>query len=257
MRQGFSKPPSTTGNIVIGLHPVSELLKSDKEVEKILINRDLHSRQEGLDIVYACRTREIPYQAVPVEKLNRVTPKMHQGVVAFVSPIVYQKIEHLVPLLFEQGVVPFILILDRVTDVRNFGAIARTCECAGVHAIVVPDKGGAQINDDAMKTSAGALNHIPVCREQDLGKVINFLNDSGLTIVACTEKGNESVYDLNFTGPVALVMGSEEDGISEFLLKKVHHEAKFPQAGKIGSLNVSVATGVALFEVVRQRLLPA
>ena len=130
VNRGFSKPAPT--NLVIGIHPVQELLKSDKEVEKILINRDLMARQEGLDIVYACRTREIPYQAVPIEKLNRVTPKMHQGVVAFVSPIVYQKIEHLVPLLFEEGKVPFILILDRVTDVRNFGAIARTCECAGV-----------------------------------------------------------------------------------------------------------------------------
>jgi 23S rRNA (guanosine2251-2'-O)-methyltransferase len=255
MRQGPPKP--APGSLVIGLHPVLELLKSDKEVEKVLINRDLMARQEGLDIVYACRTREIPYQAVPVEKLNRVTPKMHQGVVAFVSPIVYQHIEDLVPVLFDEGKIPFILVLDRITDVRNFGAIARTCECAGVDAIVIPDKGGAQINDDAMKTSAGALNHIPVCRERDLGKVLNFLNDSGLTLVACTEKGSESVYDLSFTGPVALIMGSEEDGISEFLLRKVHHEAKFPQAGKIGSLNVSVATGIALFEVVRQRLVEA
>ncbi|HPI10287.1 MAG TPA: 23S rRNA (guanosine(2251)-2'-O)-methyltransferase RlmB [Catalimonadaceae bacterium] len=253
-QQGYSRPAPTSNNIVIGLHPVAELLKSDKEVEKLLINRELLNRQEGIDMVQACRTREIPYQVVPVEKLNRVTPKMHQGVVAFVSPIVYQKIEHLVPLLFEQGVVPFILILDRVTDVRNFGAIARTCECAGVHAIVVPEKGAAQINDDAMKTSAGALNHIPICRERDLGKTLNFLNDSGLTLVAVTEKGNETVFDLPMTGPVAMVMGSEEDGISEFLLRKVHHEAKFPQAGKIGSLNVSVATGIALFEVVRQRL---
>lgn len=248
---GPSKPAPT--NLVIGLHPVTELLKSDKEVEKVLINKDLLGRQEGLDIVYACRQREVPFQAVPMEKLNRVTPKMHQGVIAYVSPVPFQKIEHIVPALFEAGQVPFILILDRITDIRNFGGIARTAECAGVHAIVIPEKGAAQINDDAMKTSAGALNHIPVCRERDLGKVLNFLKDSGLNIVAATEKGEEVVYDLSLSGPLAVIMGSEEDGISEFLLRKVHHEARLPQAGKIGSLNVSVATGIILFEALRQR----
>lgn len=246
-----SKPAPS--NLVIGLHPVMELLKSDKEIEKVLINKDLLGRQEGLDLVYACRQRDVPYQAVPMEKLNRVTPKMHQGVIAFVSPVPFQKIEHILPTLFEAGQVPFILILDRITDVRNFGGIARTAECAGVHAIVVPEKGAAQINDDAMKTSAGALNHIPVCREKDLGKVLNFLKDSGLNIVAATEKGEDVVYDLSLNGPLAVIMGSEEDGISEFLLRKVHHEARLPQAGKIGSLNVSVATGIILFEALRQR----
>jgi 23S rRNA (guanosine2251-2'-O)-methyltransferase len=248
-----SKPAPS--NLVIGLHPVMELLKSDKEIEKVLINKDLLGRQEGLEMVYACRQREVPYQAVPMEKLNRVTPKMHQGAIAFVSPVPFQKIEHILPTLFEAGQVPFILILDRITDVRNFGGIARTAECAGVHAIVVPEKGAAQINDDAMKTSAGALNHIPVCREKDLGKVLNFLKDSGLNIVAATEKGEDVVYDLSLNGPLAVIMGSEEDGISEFLLRKVHHEARLPQAGKIGSLNVSVATGIVLFEALRQRTL--
>jgi 23S rRNA (guanosine2251-2'-O)-methyltransferase len=238
----------------MGIHPVSELLKSDKEVEKILINKDLMNRQEGMDIVYACRTKEIPYQPVPVEKLNRVTQKMHQGVIAFVSPITYQKVENLLPFLFEDGIVPFFLVLDRITDVRNFGAIARTADCAGVHAIIIPEKGGAQINEDAMKTSAGALNHIPVCRERDLGRTLNYLNDSGVSIIACTEKGADSIFDTDFTGPVALVMGSEEDGISEFLLRKAHHIAQLPQVGKIGSLNVSVAAGIAMYEALRQRL---
>lgn len=257
-RQSYAaQPKPAPANLVIGLHPVMELLKSDKEIEKVLINKDLLGRQEGLDMVYACRQRDVPYQAVPMEKLNRVTPKMHQGVIAFVSPVPFQKIEHIVPTLFEAGQVPFILILDRITDVRNFGGIARTAECAGVHAIVVPEKGAAQINDDAMKTSAGALNHIPVCREKDLGKVLNFLKDSGLNIVAATEKGEDVVYDLSLNGPLAVIMGSEEDGISEFLLRKVHHEARLPQAGKIGSLNVSVATGIVLFEALRQRNLSA
>jgi len=254
MRHNTPRP--TPGNLVLGIHPVSELLKSDKEVEKILINKDLMNRQEGMDIVNACRTKEIPFQPVPVEKLNRVTQKMHQGVIAFVSPITYQKVENILPFLFEDGIVPFFLVLDRITDVRNFGAIARTADCAGVHAIIIPEKGGAQINEDAMKTSAGALNHIPVCREKDLGRTLNYLNDSGLTIIACTEKGAESIFDTSFTGPVALVMGSEEDGISEFLLRKAHHIAQLPQAGKIGSLNVSVAAGIAMYEALRQRLAP-
>ena len=252
MRHNQPKPQA--GNLVLGIHPVSELLKSDKEIEKILINKDLMNRQEGMDIVFACRKREIPYQPVPVEKLNRVTQKMHQGVIAFVSPITYQKVEDILPFLFEDGIVPFFLVLDRITDVRNFGAIARTADCAGVHAIIIPEKGGAQINEDAMKTSAGALNHIPICRERDLGRTLNYLNDSGLTIVACTEKGAESIFETSFTGPLALVIGSEEDGISEFLLRKAHHIAQLPQVGKIGSLNVSVAAGIAMYEALRQRL---
>lgn len=246
------RPPQAT-NLVIGMHPVQELLRSDKEVEKILINSALMNNAEVVELVAACRRREVPFQPVPVEKLNRVTPKMHQGVVAFVSPIPFQKIEHIVPALFEEGILPFVLVLDRITDVRNFGAIARTAESAGVHAIVVPAKGAAQINDDAMKTSAGALNHIPVCRENDLGKTLMWLQDNGLTVVACTEKGEDSLFKADLTGPVALVLGSEEDGISEFLLRKANHILAIPQLGKIGSLNVSVAAGIALYEVVRQR----
>ena len=250
----FQKPKPASGNIVLGIHPVLELLRSDKEVEKVLINRELTVRQEGLDIIYACRQREIPYQSVPVEKLNRVSQKMHQGVIAFVSPITYQKVENILPFLFEDGLVPFFLVLDRITDVRNFGAIARTAECAGVNAIIIPEKGGAQINEDAMKTSAGALNHVPICRERDLGKTLNYLQDSGLKVIACTEKGEESIFEMDMTGPVAIIVGSEEDGISEFLLRKADHIAQLPQVGKIGSLNVSVAAAVAMYEGLRQRI---
>ncbi len=256
-REGFPQRKAQNDLLVIGLRPVTELLKSEKEIDRVVVSRELLQRPEGMEIMAVCRQREIPCQVVPAEKLARITPKMHQGAVAFISPIAYQKIEHLVPVLFEEGETPFILVLDRITDVRNFGAIARTAECAGVHAIVVPDKGAAQIGEDAIKTSAGALHHIPVCRERDLGKTVDFLIESGLTVLACTEKGGESVFGLNLEGPVAVVMGSEEDGISEFLLRKVHHCAALPQGGKIGSLNVSVAAGVAMFEVVRQRMLAA
>lgn len=251
---GHKPRPPQAGNLVIGMHPVLELLRSDKEVEKVLINKNLMNLQEGGNVVDACRLRNIPFQAVPVEKLNRVTPKLHQGVIAFVSPIAFQQLEHIIPALFEEGKMPFILVLDHITDVRNFGAIARTAECAGVHAIAIPAKGGAQINEDAMKTSAGALNHIPICRENDLGKTLNWLNDNGLTIVACTEKGTDSIFETDMTGPIALIMGSEEDGISDYLMRKAHHLAMLPQQGQIASLNVSVAAGVAMYEVVRQRI---
>lgn len=243
--------------LVIGLRPVSELLRSDKEIDRVFLSRETMQRTEGMEIMSACRQRDVPCMAVPVEKLARITPKMHQGAVAFISPVAYQKIEHLLPVLFEEGETPFVLVLDRITDVRNFGAIARTAECAGVHAIIVPEKGAAQIGEDAIKTSAGALHHIPVCREKDLGKTVDYLMNSGLTVLACTEKGNEALFGLDLNGPVAIVMGSEEDGISEFLLRKVHHCAALPQAGKIGSLNVSVAAGIALYEVLRQRSLSA
>ena len=240
--------------LVIGLRPVAELLRSDKEIDRVLLSREVLQRAEGMDIMTACRQRDVPCMAVPVEKLARITPKMHQGAVAFISPVAYQKIEHLLPVLFEEGESPFILVLDRITDVRNFGAIARTAECAGVHAIIVPEKGAAQIGEDAIKTSAGALHHIPICREKDLGKTVDFLMESGLTVLACTEKGDDSLFGLDLSGPVAVVMGSEEDGISEFILRKVHHCAALPQAGKIGSLNVSVAAGIAMYDVLRQRI---
>jgi 23S rRNA (guanosine2251-2'-O)-methyltransferase len=249
----FSKGPK--GNSVAGIHPVSELLKSDKEVERVLITKELLSRQEGIQILTQCRQRKVPCQSVPIEKLNRISSKVHQGVIAFVGLIQYQEIGHILPFIFEEGKTPFFLVLDRITDVRNFGAIARTAECAGVQAIIVPDKGAAQINEDAMKTSAGALHHIPVCREKDLARTLDFLSDSGVRLIACTEKGEESLFRTDFSGPVAIIMGSEEDGISDALLRKAHHLVSIPQAGKIGSLNVSVAAGIALFEAMKQRTL--
>jgi len=173
--------------------------------------------------------------------------------VCFISEITYYKIEDIVPQIFEEGKVPQLLILDRVTDVRNFGAIARTAECAGVDAIIIPSKGAAQINSDAIKTSAGALHRIKVCRENNLKEVIEYLKQSGITIIACTEKAGEVIYDADFTAPLAILMGSEEDGISGEYLKRSDKKIKIPMAGKITSLNVSVATGIILFEALRQR----
>lgn len=240
--------------LLFGLRPVIEAIKAGKEIDKIFL-------QEGLagpivsELKSLIKEHNLVFQYVPAQKLSRLTPKNHQGVVCFISPVAYQSIEDILPLLFEEGKNPLLLILDRITDVRNFGAIARTAECAGVHAIIIPTRGAAQINGDAVKTSAGALHTIPVCRENNLKEIIDFLKDSGVQIIACTEKTDSYHYDVNFTSPTAIILGSEEDGISGEYLKKADAKAKLPMFGKISSLNVSVATGIILYEAIRQRTL--
>ncbi|MCU0446902.1 MAG: 23S rRNA (guanosine(2251)-2'-O)-methyltransferase RlmB [Microscillaceae bacterium] len=239
---------------VFGIQPVLEALRAEKEIEKVLLQNDIDKSSKIQEIVEILRAREIPYQKVPIEKLHRLTRKNHQGVIAFVTPIRYVKLSNIVQGIFEQGKNPLLLILDRITDVRNFGAICRTAEVAGVDAIVVPLKGSAQIGSDAMRTSSGALNFIPICRENNLNATLKYLEDSGLQIVACTEKAQDYLYEADFTLPTALLMGSEEDGISADLLRKATQKVKIPVLGQVTSLNVSVATGIAVFEVVRQRL---
>ncbi|MGN0032890.1 MAG: 23S rRNA (guanosine(2251)-2'-O)-methyltransferase RlmB [Candidatus Limimorpha sp.] len=240
-------------NMVFGVHPVEELIKSGKELEKVFVQSGLRSAQISEIVKYA-RDREVPVQFVPAEKLNRLTRKNHQGIVACVCPISYQTIEEVVPMAYESGKMPFVVILDRVTDVRNFGAIARTCYAAGVDAIVIPARGSALINADAMKTSAGALSLINVCRVNNIKDTIDFLKASGLSVVAFSEKGRQRIWDADLSGPIALIMGSEEDGISESYLKRADKHLVIPMPGDIDSLNVGVATGIAAFEVVRQRM---
>jgi 23S rRNA (guanosine2251-2'-O)-methyltransferase len=178
----------------------------------------------------------------------------HQGVIAFLANITYYKTDELLQSVFEKGKMPFVLILDRITDVRNFGAIARSAECAGVDFIVIPSRGAAQINSDAIKTSAGALHRIPVCREDNLKTTIEYLKESGLKIYACHEKTENTIYSFDYDQPLAIVMGSEENGISGEYLKRCDEQIKIPMAGTISSLNVSVATGIILFEVLKRRL---
>ena len=241
--------------MLFGLRPILEALNAGRTLEKIFLLRGTKNSLVA-DISTAARAVGIPVQLVPGEKLDGLTRKNHQGAVAFVSPIDYAPLDTIVTGLFEEGKVPFLLLLDRITDVRNFGAIARTAECLGVQAIVVPGRGAAQINGDALKTSAGALNILPVCRENNLHETIRFLQQSGVTIVACTEKAEEAVgaADVDFTGPVAILMGSEEDGISPDLLNLADVKLRVPMSGQIQSLNVSVAAGIMLFEVARQRV---
>lgn len=237
---------------VFGIRAVIEAVKAGRDIETIYIQRGL-SGELILELKAVLAGSLIPLNSVPVEKLNRMSLKNHQGVIAVISPITYQNIEDIIPAIFEQGEVPLILVLDSITDVRNMGAIARTAACVGVHAIVVPLKNAAQINGDAIKTSAGALFSVPICRHANLHKTCMFLQESGLQIVACTEKTTDLIYAPDYTMPTAIVMGSEDEGISNDLLRLADYLAKIPMAGKIESLNVSVSAGVILYEAVRQR----
>lgn len=231
-----------------------EAIKAGKEIDKIFIQKGL-AGDLFRELRIMLSDSGTQFQFVPPEKLNRLVRGNHQGVVAFISQVIYQSIEDILPGIFEKGKVPFLIMLDRVTDVRNMGAIARTAECAGADALIVPEKESAQLNADAVKTSAGALNRIPVCRSKSLKNTLDFLKQSGLTVVAVSEKGVQAPTELDMTAPVCLLMGSEEDGIAPALMKAADALVRIPMMGEIGSLNVSVAAGVVMYEVVRQRLI--
>ncbi|WP_106828648.1 23S rRNA (guanosine(2251)-2'-O)-methyltransferase RlmB [Parabacteroides pacaensis] len=239
--------------MIFGVRAVIEAVQANKEIDKILVKKELQS-ELSKDLFEVLKGRDILVQRVPVERLDRITRKNHQGVIAFMPAITYQKLEDIVPFVYEQGKDPFIVLLDGITDVRNFGAIARTCECAGVNAIVIPAKGSVSVNADAMKTSAGALNVLPVCKEKSINQAIKYLKDCGFLVVAATEKADVNYTDVSYTGPVAIVMGAEDTGVSFDNLRICDKMVKIPQFGTIGSLNVSVATSIIIYEVVRQRI---
>ena len=239
-------------DMIFGIRAVIEAVQAGKDIDKILMRRDMTS-ELSRELFNALTGRKIPVQYVPIEKLNHITTKNHQGVVAFISPITYQNIEDIIPGIYEEGRMPFIVVLDGVTDIRNFGAIARTCECAGVDAIVIPTKGGASINPDAVKTSAGALLTIPVCREENLGNALKFLVSSGIKLVAASEKATKNYTSASLKEPIAIVLGSEDEGVNSDHLRLCDEMVSIPMLGSIGSLNVSVAAGVLIYETVRQR----
>ena len=239
-------------NIIFGLHPVEEALLEHKDIDKIMVSRD-ERKSDYVEVRKLAKANGIFVQEVPKEKLNRITMKNHQGIIAFTSPIEFQEIDKLLPYLYEQGKSPLLLALDGVTDVRNFGALARTAECAGVDGIVIPQKGGAPINGDAVKTSVGALLKIPVSKASSLINTLKFLKDSGVQIIACSEKGADTIYDPDYSIPSVIVMGGEDEGISSGILKIADKIAQIPMQGTINSLNVSVAGAVIMFEASRQR----
>ncbi|WP_339605892.1 23S rRNA (guanosine(2251)-2'-O)-methyltransferase RlmB [uncultured Roseivirga sp.] len=239
-------------DFIYGSRAIIEAINAGKEIDKLLLQKDIKN-ELTTELLVAARDFNIPVQKVPVEKLNRITRKNHQGAIAFVSSVVYASLDNIISEAYSKGEVPLLIVLDRITDVRNFGAIARTAECVGAHGIVIPSRGSAQVGSDAMKTSAGALNFIPVCRADNLKTTLREIRDNGITVLACTEKATDLVYQQDLTVPIALLMGSEEDGISPEYLKLADELCKLPIKGNIESLNVSVATSVVLYEVVRQR----
>lgn len=239
--------------VVFGIRAVIEAIESGKQVDKVLMKKDLGG-ELARELLSVTREYNVPVQRVPVERINKVTRKNHQGVIAFMAAVDYYHVDDIVPALYDEGINPLVVVLDGVTDVRNFGAIARTCECAGVNCIVIPERNSVSVNADAVKTSAGALNYLPVCRERNLVKAVQYLRDSGFKVMGASEKTDLNYTKADFTGPVAIVLGAEDTGISTNVLKLCDTLVAIPEFGQINSLNVSVAGGIMIYEVVRQRL---
>ena len=238
-------------NLIFGIHPLIEALEAGREIDKILLKRGLRS-SEVSHIMDVAKERTIPVQIVPEERLTRLTRKQHQGVIAFISEIEYTQLDQLIPMLYEEGRSPFVVLLDGLTDVRNFGAIARTAECAGVDAIIIPERGSVSVTADAVKTSAGALHRISVCRVSSIQAAVTLLQENGIQIVAASEKAADIYTESELSLPLGLVLGAEAHGVSQDVLRRADKIVRIPQVGAIGSLNVSVAGGILIYEVVRQ-----
>ncbi|GAB5416293.1 MAG: 23S rRNA (guanosine(2251)-2'-O)-methyltransferase RlmB [Crocinitomicaceae bacterium] len=249
------KRKKDSDDYIFGVHAVIEAIRAGRELNKILIQKGMN-KELFLDLKEALKGENHNLQFVPVEKLNGITDNNHQGVIAYVSPVEYYKAEELVEELLEEGKKPFVIALDRLTDVRNFGAIARTAECEGVDAIIIPSKGSVTVTPDAIKTSAGALNRIKVCKTDNLKDTLFYIQQCGLRLVACTEKASVPLYETNMRGSVAVIMGSEKDGITQDLINLADISCRIPMRGEIASLNVSVAAGMVLYEKLRQELNP-
>lgn len=239
--------------LIYGLRPVIEAIESGAQVERVMLQNGLGGPLAGELKSRICE-HSVPFQYVPVEKLNRLAPGNHQGVVATIAAIAYTDFVTVVEQLLEQERNPLILMLDHITDVRNMGAIARTAECAGFDAIVVPDRGSAALNTDAIKTSSGALLRLPICREANFKTTLNLAKQYGIQIVAATEKGAVHYREADFRQPTLLILGNEEHGIGSDLLKMSDIRAKIPILGQVQSLNVSVAAGIIMYEALEQRL---
>ncbi len=239
---------------IFGLRAVIEAVRAGKQIDRLLIKQGLQGTLYH-ELMIEVRKYNIAYQIVPLERIELVTRKNHQGVLAWLSLIEFESIANLLPMIFEKGEDPLIIALDGVSDVRNFGAIVRSADCLGAHAVIIPEKGSARITADAIKTSAGALHTFPVCREKSIVRSVEYLKESGLKVITATEKSGTDIYRLNLKGPSVLIIGGEDTGISRELISISDHQVKIPMTGNIGSLNVSVAAGILLYEIARQRSL--
>ncbi|MBF01967.1 MAG: 23S rRNA (guanosine(2251)-2'-O)-methyltransferase RlmB [Flavobacterium sp.] len=241
-------------NQIFGIRAIIEAIQAKKEIDKVFIQKE-NQGELMLELMKTLKKNNVNFSYVPVEKLNRLTPKNHQGAVATISPVSFYDLETLITSTIESEKKPLFLILDQLSDARNFGAIIRTAECTGVHGIIIQKQGSAPVNGDTVKTSAGAVFNVPICKVEHIKDAIYFLQASGIQTVAATEKTDNTIYDINFTEPTAIIMGSEDRGVNPSVLKIVDHKAKLPMYGTIESLNVSVACGAFLYETVRQRLI--
>jgi 23S rRNA (guanosine2251-2'-O)-methyltransferase len=239
-------------DMLFGRRPIIEAIKAEKVFDKLFIQKNL-SGELAVELLETAKSNKVVVTKVPSEKLDRLTRKNHQGVVGFISPIAFANIDHIIDQCFARGKEPLVLLLDHITDVRNFGAIVRTAECAGVDAVIVPTRGAAQISGDAMKTSAGALSLVPICRANNPVALLKSLQNMGLRLIACTEKTNVSIFEVSFNQPTVIIMGSEESGIDNEILELANDKAKIPMKGKIESLNVSTSAGIIIYEAMRQR----
>lgn len=242
---------TTKEDLIYGVHPVTEAILADQEIDLILVQR--RSNPGLKNLVLAAREKHIQIKEVPNEKLNRTVRKEHQGVIAFLNQVPREDLNELITSVYERGEIPLLILTDGVTDVRNIGAIARSAECLGAQALVVPESGSARLGSDAVKSSAGALLRIPVCREKQMKNAVKICQQHGLKVVALTEKGNRPLHDIDMTTPVAIVMGDEHDGVSDDVIRKADELALIPMHGTIGSMNVSVAAGITLYEISKQR----
>jgi 23S rRNA (guanosine2251-2'-O)-methyltransferase len=237
---------------IFGLRPIIEAIKAGKQIDRLLIRQGLQGALYQ-ELMTEVRDHGISYQIVPVERIELVTRKNHQGVLAWLALIEFQHITNLLPGIYEKGEDPLIIALDGVSDVRNFGAIVRSAECMGAHSVIIPEKGSARITADAIKTSAGALHTFPVCREKSIVRAIEYLKESGLRIICADEKRGIPAGNADLKGPAVLIMGAEDKGISRELNELADVHVRIPMTGQIGSLNVSVASGILLYEITRQR----
>ncbi len=239
--------------LIYGRHPVVDAIQSGQAIDKLYLQQGTRGDFEK-EIRQLSKAHDIPLQVVPKEKLNRFTKANHQGIVGFLAMIAYYQLEDVLPGIFEKSETPLLLLLDGITDVRNLGAIARSAECVGAHALVVPRKGSAQINPEAMKASAGALARVAVCRANSMVNAIDYLQQSGIQVIASSLQAQKKVFELDLTQPSAIIVGAEGEGISPALEKKSNELFVIPQVGKMDSFNVSVAAGIILYEAMRQRM---
>lgn len=238
---------------IFGIRAIIEAIRKGQEIDKVFIQKDLQGDLMR-ELMQVMKKHNVNFSYVPVEKMRRLSQQNHQGAIAQISPVSFHTLESLVELAENQSQKPLFLLLDQLSDARNFGAIIRTAECCGVHGIIVAKSGSAPVNGDTVKTSAGAVFNVPICKVEHLKDAIYYLQSAGIQVVAATEKTNNTLYQTDFTQATAIVMGSEDRGINPSILKIVDQQAKLPLMGTIGSLNVSVACGAFLYETVRQRL---